>query len=142
MGISGPFLERVAGDAFEAAVTAAIHPDAMPKLLAEHGSDPSAGKKPLGTIRSLNANGVFAATLFDTSYTRALLPALRDGQYGVSYGPTGVIKGRLTRKPPRSEHNPAGIPEFELQSIEELRESSLTVFPADAQTAVRVKDVA
>jgi Caudovirus prohead serine protease len=73
----GRFLERISPGAFRQTFA-----DRTPKVLFEHGKDPSIGSKPLGAILSLREDergAAYRVALFDTSYTRDLFPGLQAG---------------------------------------------------------------
>jgi phage head maturation protease len=139
-GIRGSsFLERIGGGAFDVAVARARN-ESMPKLLFQHGAE-FEGKKPLGEITNIETTGHFSAQLFDVGYVRELLPALRSGAFGMSYKPRGVTRGELNRRPAKSDHNPRGIPEWTLRSVDAVAELSIVTFPADQNAKVAVKNV-
>jgi phage head maturation protease len=108
-------------------------------VLLEHGHDPVVGNKPLGAPSRLEEDARGAAyevPLLDTSYTRDLLPALREGLYGASFR-FRVPKGgdTWTDRPTRSAHNPDGIPERTLVEVD-LSEFGPVTWPAyEAATA-------
>jgi HK97 family phage major capsid protein/HK97 family phage prohead protease len=127
--MEGHFLERVAPGAFRK--TFQEQGDRI-RVLLEHGHDPSVGDKPLGVPRHLGEDAEGAAyevELFDTSYTRDLIPALEAGVYGSSFK-FRAVKDEWDDAPERSDANPEGIPE---RTITEMRvfEFGPTLFPAN-----------
>ena len=91
------------------------------KVMYNHGRDPQISEKPLGSIEEPArgpTRGLASGRLFDTaSYVRDLLPALRARTFGSSFRGR-VVKSDLRVRPPRSAHNPEGLPE---QTIREFR---------------------
>lgn len=72
----GRFLERFAPGAFDRTIRE--NRDQM-RVLFNHGQDGACGSKVLGPIERLEADGTgayYEVPLFDTSYTRDLLPGL------------------------------------------------------------------
>jgi HK97 family phage prohead protease len=134
----GNFMERIAPGA--AKKTFKENRTGM-KVLFQHGRDPQIGSKPLGPIRSLaedNTGGAYEVDLLDADYVRStLLPGLEAGLYGASFR-FSIIKEDWNQEPPRSEHNPNGIPE---RTIKEMRVSEFgpVTFPAypDATAGLR-----
>lgn len=124
----GHFLERIAPGAFTK--TFQENGDRM-KVLYDHGHDPSIGNKPLGkptALREDKQGAFYEVDLFDTSYNRDLLPALKAGQLGSSFRFT-VMHDKKVDRPKRSDTNPDGIPE---RTILEARvaEFGPVTFPA------------
>lgn len=130
----GRFMERTVPGSFKKTFgdwRSASDPHRI-QLLLEHGYDPTVGDKPLGVPEALSEDRVgaaYEAPLFDSSYVRDLLPALRAGVYGASYR-FRVIQDSWDYEPAASEHNPDGLPE---RTITEQRvfEFGPTVFPAN-----------
>jgi HK97 family phage prohead protease len=114
----GHFLERIAPGAFRKTIAESRN---RIKTLFQHGRDPVVADKVLGSIEHLGEDekGVaFKVRLFETaSYVRDLLPGLRAGVYGSSFRGR-VVKSDFQVRPPRSPHNPEGIPE---QTIREFK---------------------
>jgi phage head maturation protease len=130
----GHFLERTMPGSFKRTFNAwrsANDPHRIQCLL-EHGYDPVTGDKPLGVNRVLEEDKIGAAyetPLFDATYVRELLPALRAGVYGSSYR-FRVIADSWNYEPPTSDHNPDGIPERTITE-QAVFEHGPTVFPAN-----------
>jgi phage head maturation protease len=143
MGLRGSrFLELVAPGAFDRAIaTAESGTETPPRLLFQHGQDNVQGTIPIGKITRLTPSGHYEALLFDTAAVRDLIPALRAGQYGSSYAPRGPIRGELRKNPPKSAHNPGGIPEWRLREVSQLKEISVVTWPADQKATGRLKEV-
>jgi len=93
----GVFMERSMPGAFDESLT-----HQRPKVLFNHGKDPSIGNKVLGTPRMVNGDASFEVPLYDTSYNRDLIPGLADGEYGVSYR-FAVVDQEVVRKPKPSD---------------------------------------
>ena len=90
----GEFLESIARGAFKETIA---ENQRYMRCLFQHGRDPQVGMKPLGPIRELEEDdhgARYAVLLFDTSYNRGILPALRDGLYGASFRFRVTFKGR------------------------------------------------
>jgi HK97 family phage prohead protease len=124
----GYFLERFIPGAFKK--TIADRRDKV-RCLFQHGQDPQVGDKPLGPIEELKEDdkGVFySVPLLDTSYNADLIKGLRAGIYGASFR-FRVIRESRDENPPKSTHNPNGLPE---RTIEEagLMEFGPVTFPA------------
>ena len=106
----GRFMESIRPGAF--AKTIRERRDSI-RVLFNHGSDPSVGDKVLGSVIDLEEDGIgarYAVSLFDTSYTRDLVPGLRAGVYGASFRFT-PMRDEWDSEPARSDHNPEGLPE-------------------------------
>lgn len=124
----GHFLERLAQGAFRK--TFAENRERM-KVLFEHGLDPQIGKKVLGPIarlEELEEGASYEVQLLDTSYNRDLLPGLKAGLYGSSFR-FAIVREDFVLKPPRSAHNPKGIPERTLTEVS-CREFGPCTWPA------------
>lgn len=124
----GDFLERIAPGAFAGVFARG---DAV-KVLYDHGYDPAIGNKPLGKVTSLteDARGAhYEVALFDSSYVRDLLPALRAGELGASFR-FRVAEHLVVDEPGRSDHNPKGLPERTITRIDPLYEFGPVTFPA------------
>jgi hypothetical protein len=143
MGLRGSrFLELVAAGAFDRAIADAESGTCPhPRLLFQHGQDNVHGTIPIGKITRLMPSGHYEGLLFDTPAVRDLIPALRAEQYGSSYTPDGPIKGELRKNPPKSAHNPGGLPEWRLREVSRLKEISVVTWPADQKATARLKDV-
>jgi HK97 family phage prohead protease len=106
----GTFLERLAPGAFKK--TFAENRSKM-RVLFQHGRDPQIGEKILGAISELREDdrgAYYEVPLFDTSYNRELLPALRSNAYGSSFR-FKVMQEQIDERPERSEHNPDALTE-------------------------------
>ena len=135
----GRFLERTERGAF--AKTIKESRDRI-KVLFNHGFDPSVGQKVLGAITDLREEAdspVGVVPLFDTSYTRDLLPGLEAGVYGSSMR-MRVIKEEWNDDPGRSEHNPDGIPERTITEVR-LAEFGPVTFPANPDSTAGVRSL-
>lgn len=125
----GEFLERVQKGAF--AKTIRESGDRV-RVLFDHGFDPTIGDKVLGTVVDLREDAdaaVGVVDLFDTSYTRDLLPGLEAGVYGASMR-MQVIRDEWNDDPGASEHNPKGIPERTVLEVR-MPEFGPVTFPAN-----------
>jgi HK97 family phage prohead protease len=106
----GAFMERFAAGAF--AKTFKERAGRIGVLL-EHGRDPQAGMKPLGSIVRLEerSDGAWGEVeLLDADYVHAIVPGLRAGLYGASFA-FRPVKVDENRRPERSASNPDGLPE-------------------------------
>ncbi len=106
----GRFMERFAPTSMNK--TMAESKDQM-RVLFQHGKDPQIGDKPLGPISRLEADSTgayYEVPMLDTQYNRELLPGLEAGLYGASHR-FQVISEEFVKKPPKSDHNPLGLPE-------------------------------
>src|SRR4029453_18348362 len=113
----GHFLERIAPGAFAKTIKESLN---RIRVMYNHGRDPTISEKPLGQIEDLREDerGVrFSVRLFDTSSVRDLIPGLRARSFGSSFRGR-VVKSSFDVRPPRSTHNPDGLPE---QTIKEFR---------------------
>ena len=124
----GNFLERISPTAFNK--TFSENRSGM-RVLYDHGNDAQIGNKPLGPIRELRATDTgayYEVPLFDTSYNRDLLPALKAGVLGASFR-FKVMREEFNTTPERSEYNPNLLPE---RTITEARvmEFGPVTFPA------------
>lgn len=127
--IEGHFLERIMPGAF--AKTIAEQGDRV-KVLFNHGFDPQIGEKVLGSIESLTEekdSPVALVRLFDTSYTRDLVPGLEAGVYGSSMR-MRVADESWDDAPARSAHNPEGIRERTIHAVQ-LFEAGPVTWPAN-----------
>ena len=137
----GNFLERTVRGAFTKTMAEARAATVMPvKMLFDHGFDPSIGNKVLAKVEYLaeeKDSAVQSGQLFDTSYTRDLLPGLEAGAYGSSFR-FRVIQESWNDDPGTSDHNPKGIPE---RSVTEVRlfEAGPVTFPANPAATAGVR---
>ena len=138
--IEGEFVERVAPGAF--AKTFAERGDKI-RLLYEHGHDLRVGDRPLGkpTVLREDATGAYIeAELFtDADYVRELLPAIRSGVMGMSFG-FRVNHDEWIDAPERSSYNPEGLPERIIREVD-VREVTVTLWPANDATDVGVRSM-
>lgn len=137
--IEGEFVERVESGAF--AETFRTKGDKI-RVLFEHGYDPQIADRPLGVPRVLqeDARGAYIeADLFDAAYVNELLPAIRSGVYGMSFG-FRVKRDEWIEEPERSASNPNGIPERIIKEVD-VREVSVTIWPANDATDVGVRSI-
>lgn len=140
----GHFLERTAPGSFKRTFNAWRDSGDAHRIqvLLEHGYDPTVGDKPLGVAESLSEDKVgaaYEAPLFDASYVRDLLPALRSGVYGASYR-FRVIADSWDYEPEASEHNPDGIPERTVTE-QQVFEFGPTVFPANPHATAGLRSL-
>lgn len=133
----GDFMERIAPGAF---ADVFARGDAV-KVLYDHGYDPSVGNKPLGSVTSLTEDKTgarYEVELFDTSYVRDLLPALRAGELGASFR-FRVAEHSWVEAPKPSKSNPSGLPERTIERIDPLYEFGPVTFPAYASATAGVR---
>lgn len=106
----GRFLERFTHGAF----TKTFREQAATiRAIFQHGQDPVAGLKPLGTVTDLREqdDGAWGEVdLFDTDYVRQLVPGIQAGVFGASFA-FQVVRSEDVMDPERSERNPNGVPE-------------------------------
>jgi HK97 family phage prohead protease len=125
----GRFMERVGDGAFTR--TFGERRDKI-RVLYDHGKDPFIGNKPLGAPDVLRVDrGVgayYESELFDASYVRDLLPALRAGQLGASFR-FRVLDEEWVDPKRSTEWNPDRLPERTLLDVE-LYELGPTTFGA------------
>lgn len=110
------------------------------KVLFNHGFDPQIGDKALGVPEVLEERDdapYLQAPLLDTSYNRDLLPALRSGAYGSSFM-FEVLGEKWDMEPPRSEHNPDGLPERTITEVR-LFEAGPVTWPANPEATAGVR---
>lgn len=98
------------------------------RVLVDHGTDPSIGNKPLGTVRKLRGDAYYEVDLFDVPYVRDLRPALAAGQYGASYR-FRVVDEEVVQPKRATSHNPAMLPERTITDVD-LYEFGPVMFPA------------
>jgi HK97 family phage prohead protease len=133
----GRFLERTTPGTF--ADTIAKDRGIMRSLF-DHGHDPQIGNKVLGPIVALREDAtspVGEVELLDTGYNRDLLPGLKAGVYGSSFR-MHVQADDWDDNPPRSEHNPDGIPERTITRVRALEFGPVT-FPANPAATATVR---
>jgi hypothetical protein len=110
------------------------------RSLFDHGHDPQIGNKVLGPIVALREDAtspVGEVQLLDTGYNRDLLPGLKAGVYGSSFR-MHVQADDWDDNPPRSEHNPDGIPERTITRVRALEFGPVT-FPANPAATATVR---
>lgn len=133
----GRFMERLAPGAFKKTMQ-----ERAPKVLFQHGRDPSIGSKVLGkpSVLEEDDRGVYyEVPMYDTEYNRELLPGLRDGEYGASFR-FRVVKEDLDQRPERSDANPEGLPERTIREVE-LNEFGPVTFPAYQSATAGVRSL-
>ena len=134
----GHFLERIAPGAF--ANTLAKRGGRV-KVLFDHGFDPSIGNKPLGKPQRMVEDGtglLVEVPLARTSYNEDLIELLRAGAIdGMSFR-FRVTDEDWDDRPARSEHNPDGLKERTIRSLD-LFEFGPVTFPAYEATSVGVR---
>ena len=128
--VEGHFLERIDPGAFTKTIKESR--DSM-RVLFQHGKDPTIGDKPLGPIRSLEADSeglAYEVPLLDTSYNRDIVAMLAADPpvLGSSFR-FKVMRESVNRKPDRSEHNPRRLPERTVQEVR-MQEFGPVTFPA------------
>ncbi len=130
----GHFMERIAPGAFKRTFNAAKSSKDLHRVqvLLEHGFDPQVGDKPLGVHTALEEDSEgarYEVELFDTSYVRDLLPALKAGVYGSSFR-FQVLNDEWAEPGSKKHSGESDIPE---RTIKEVRvaEFGPTVFPAN-----------
>lgn len=131
----GEFMETVERGAF--AKTIQESGDRV-RALFDHGFDPSIGDKVLGSIVDLREDedaAVGVVDLFDTSYTRDLLPGLEAGVYGASMRMV-VIRDEWNDDPEPSDYNPRALPERRIKEVR-LIEFGPVTFPANPNTSAK-----
>lgn len=128
----GRFMERISPGAFEQTFE-----ERSPRVLFDHGHDPSIGNKPIGTPDVLEEDEVgarYEVGLFDAGYVNDLRPAIRSGQLGASFR-FSVTGEDWDKHPDESDINPEGIPERTITGVD-LFEFGPVTFPAyDGATA-------
>ena len=135
----GRFMERTTPGTF--ADTVVNDRDVMRSLF-DHGHDPQIGNKVLGPIVSLREemdSPVGEVDMLDTSYNRDLLPGLKAGVYGSSFR-MHVLADDWNERPPRSAHNPDGIPERTITKTKTLEFGPVT-FPANPAAKAMVRSM-
>lgn len=131
----GKFMERVRPGSFKHTFKTR-----SPKVLYDHGHDPSIGNKPLGApdvLREDSTGAYYESELFDAGYVNELVPALRAGQLGASF--RFKVTAEEWREPKKeTDHNPLKLPERSITGVD-LYEFGPVTFPAydDATAGVR-----
>lgn len=134
------FLERFAPGAFEQTLR-----DSKPKVLFEHGQDPTVSRKPIGTAISVkeDARGAYyEAELFsESSYVKDLIPAIRSGEFGASFAFMVEEDGeQWDERPMRSAYNPEGLPERTITKVR-VSEFSVVLEPANPEATAAVRSL-
>lgn len=137
---SGVYLERIAPGAFEETLR-----NTKPKVLFEHGYDPQIARKPIGTavlVEEDTRGAKYSADLFtEASYVRDLLPAIRAGEFGTSFGFVVDDNGdEWNERPTRSAHNPNGLPERTITKVK-VHEFSVVLEPANPEATASVRSI-
>lgn len=137
----GHFLERIDPGAFTKTIRESR--DSM-RVLFQHGQDPMIGDKPLGPIRSLEADKeglAYEVPLLDTSYNRDIVAMLgaEPPVLGSSFR-FKVMRESFNRKPERSDHNPRKLPERTIQEVK-MQEFGPVTFPAYAGAKAGLRSV-
>ena len=136
----GRFMERFAPGAFKKTIA---ENRASMRVLFQHGRDPQIGDKPLGPINSLREDeeGTFyEVDLLDAPYVReGVLPGLKAGLYGASFR-FQVVREDLDKEPPRSDHNPDGMPERTVREARVMEFGPVT-FPAYQGATAGVRSI-
>jgi HK97 family phage prohead protease len=139
--VEGRFLERIDPGAFTKTIKESR--DQM-RVLFQHGQDPQIGEKPLGPIRSLEADGNalhYEVPLLDTSYNRDLVAMLAADPpvLGSSFR-FKVVRDSLERRPVRSDYNPRRLPERTIQELR-MQEFGPVTFPAYAGAKAGLRSI-
>jgi phage head maturation protease len=130
----GHFLEQTSLRAF----SVSIHENRdRIRCIFHHGTDPYIGMRPLGVIRSLEADSSYEVDLFAVDYVRSLVPGLKAGQYGASFR-CRVVRDEIEPHPQRSSWNPNRIPQVKIVQAD-LVEFGPTAFPAYSGTTAAVR---
>ena len=136
----GNFMERFSPGAFKK--TFQENREKM-RVLFQHGRDPQIGDKPLGPIRELKEDdqgGYYEVPLLDAPYVRdEILPGLQANLYGASFR-FRVVREEFNQKPPKSDHNPEGLPERTVKEAQVLEFGPVT-FPAYDGATAKVRSV-
>jgi HK97 family phage prohead protease len=127
------FMEHVAAGAFDSTLQTR-----GPRIRAlwSHGRDAIPGTQAIGQLTQLGQGAEYELHLFDTAFNGDLLPQIRHGLVGTSYG-FNVAKGTARKQARPSDHNPEGLPEVVLERAN-ITEISLTALPADPNTTARL----
>jgi HK97 family phage major capsid protein/HK97 family phage prohead protease len=137
--VEGDFVETIAPGAFEKTFR---ERGSKIRLLYEHGYDMRVGDRPLGkpTVLREDIKGAYIeAELFDVEYVTELLPAIRSGVMGMSFG-FRVMADSWVEEPGISATNPHGLPERTITEVD-VREVTVTLWPANDATDVGVRSI-
>lgn len=137
--MEGHFLERLAPNSIARSLERR-----QPKVLFNHGKDPSIGNKPLGIPAVIESDGTgarYEVPLFDAAYVNELKPAMRAGAFGASFRFGVPSDGDVWNEAPeRSEHNPSALPERTLTNID-VYEFGPVTFPAYAEASAGLRSL-
>lgn len=136
----GNFMERIAPGAFKKTFQEPYR-DGI-RVLFQHGRDPQVGDKPIGVIDDLGEDSTGArydVKLFDTSYTRDLIPGLAAGVYGASFR-FRVTREDFNMEPEPTPDNPKGIPERTIREAQ-VSEFGPVTFPAYAEATAGLRSI-
>jgi HK97 family phage prohead protease len=134
--VDGDFMERFRPGAF----TRSLREDPRPKLLFQHGGDPTVGAKVLGRFDTLieTSEGLeFEGSMVDTGYAADIAEGVRLGEYGMSVA-FKILRDKVVRNPSRSSYNPDGLPERSVTDAQ-LFEISIVTWPAYKGTKVALR---
>ena len=138
----GHFLERVAPGATLKTISENRR---NMKVMFHHGLDVSMGKQLLGDVNSPDAQlfedeygPYYEVPLFE-GIPPLIMAGLRAGVYGVSYR-FAVVRDDYVQHPPRSEHNPRGLPERTIQEMR-VREFGPTPIPVQEKATAAVRSL-
>jgi len=135
----GNFMERIAPGSFEK--TFKENRQSI-RTTFQHGRDPVAGDKVLGSIDELKEDEVgayYEVPLLDTSYNRDILPGLEEGLYGSSFR-FRVMREEILEEPKASDENPKGLPERTIREVQVFEFGPVT-FPAYADATAGVRSL-
>ena len=135
----GNFMERIAPGSFEK--TFKENRQSI-RTTFQHGRDPVAGDKVLGSIDELKEDEVgayYEVPLLDTSYNRDILPGLEEGLYGSSFR-FRVMREEIIEEPKASDENPKGLPERTIREVQVFEFGPVT-FPAYADATAGVRSL-
>jgi phage head maturation protease len=134
----GHFLERISPGSFSKSIRE--RGTRIPIMLS-HGRDPALGMLTLGRLRDIReeADGVAYSVELFGGLPELLMEGLRSGTYGASFR-AKLVKDRFTQRPPRSEHNPTGLPESVVTELA-LKELGPTPVPAYPQTSAGIRSL-
>ena len=127
----GRFMERIHPGAFRKTFR-----EQEPKVLFNHGHDPTMGNRVLGPIEVLREDeeGAYYEVRLLDGIPDLIVEGLREGLYGASFR-FRVVREELVQEPKPSDYNPAGIPERTIREAQVFEFGPVT-FPAyDGATA-------
>lgn len=131
----GRFLEQIERGTFVDTFAAQT-----PKVLYDHGHDPSIGNKPLGApdvLREDKIGAYYEVPLLDSPYVNELLPAIREGLLGASF--RFKVTGERWDEPKRAtQRNPEKLPERTITKAV-VYEFGPVTFPAYADASAGVR---